>query len=167
MRPSPFRRDPDAAIDVPYKMLISVVLVSMATAILYPVLQTYQETEMERRLALTMAKIESAVVSVHRHAGSSRTLLVDVPSSGGIRLDSIYIGGDLKAPAAEVGTIEWRLSTGSKGIELISSTTGPVPMAGLDGKGLVIERFPCLIVLEARVPPSGGYYRTFVQVSVA
>ncbi len=167
MRPSPFRRDPDAAIDVPYKMLISVVLVSMTTAILYPVLQTYQETEMERRLALTMAEIESAVVSVHRHPGSSRTLLVDVPSSGGIRLDSINIGGDLKAPAAEVGTIEWRLSTGSKGIELISSTTGPVPMAGIDGKGLVIERFPCLIVLEARVPPSGGYYKTVVQVSVA
>jgi len=166
LRPPALRRDTSAAIDVPFKMLISVVLVSMATMILYPVLQSYQETEMENRLTVSMAEIENAVLSVHRHPGSSRTVLIDVPSSGGIRLDRVSIGGDLTAPPAEVGTIGWRLTTGSDGTVLVSSTTGPVPMADADGKGLVIEAFPCLIVLEARAAPPGSHYKVYVQVSL-
>ena len=167
MRPPALRRNTGAAIDVPFKMLISVVLVSMAIMILYPALQSYQETEMESRLNISMAEIEAAVVSVHRHPGSSRTVLIDVPSSGGIRLDRLSIGGDLTAPPSEVGTIGWELTTGSHGTVLVSSSTGPIPMADPDGEGLVIEAFPCLIVLEAKISPPGSHYMAFVQVSLA
>lgn len=165
MRTPAFRRDATAAIDVPFKMLLSVVLVTMATAILYPALQTYQETEMEHRVSLTLAELETAALSVHRHPGSSRTVLIDVPSTGGIWLDSMTIGGHLAGSPADVGTIVWELSTGDEGHHLIVSSTGPVPMAGADGKGLVMESFPCLIVLKAMVSPEGAHYPTFVLVS--
>jgi hypothetical protein len=147
-------------------MLISVVLVSMAIAILYPALQTYQETEMEHRLAIKMAEIEAAATTAQRHPGSSRTVLIDVPSTGGIRLDRMTIGGELTAPPAETGTIRWSLSSGPSGTRLVSSTSGPVPMSGEDGGPVVLEAFPCLIVLETRAAPPGSHYRSFVQVSV-
>jgi hypothetical protein len=146
-------------------MLLSVVLVTMATAILYPALQSYQETEMEHRVSLTLAELETAVLSVHRHPGSSRTVLIDVPSAGGIRLDSMTIGGDLTGSPAKVGTISWELSSGDEGHHLVVSSTGPVPMARPDGMGLVMGSFPCLIVLEAMASPAGALYPTFVQVT--
>ena len=167
MRSPSLRRDTRAAIDVPFKMLISVVLVTMATAILYPALQAYQETEMEHRVSLTLAEIEVATLSVHRHPGSSRTVLVDVPSSGGIRLERLTVGGDLDGPPAGVSVIGWELSTGASGNHVVSSNTGPVAMAGPEGDGLVIESFPCLIVLEAATSPTGSVYRSHVQVRVA
>ncbi len=160
------RDDRSAVIDVPMKMLISVVLVSMATIVLYPALQSYQETEMENRVSLSMAEIEAAVLAVQRHVGSSRTVVLDVPSSGGIRLDRLTIGGDLTASPSEVGTVSWRLSTGAKGAILVSSATGPVPMASSEGSQLVIEAFPCIIVLETRASPHGSHYGTFVQAAV-
>ena len=166
MRPHTLHRNMDAAMDVPFKMLISVIIVSMATMVLYPALQSYQETEMESRLSISMTEIEAAAISVHRHPGSSRTVLIDVPSSGGIRLDSLSIGGDLTAPPSEVGTMRWELSSGSRGTVLVSSSTGPIPMADADGNGLVIEAFPCLIVLEAKMSPPGSHYKVFVQVSL-
>ncbi len=166
MRPSAFRRQTGAAIDVPFKLLISVVIVTMATAILFPALQAYQRSEMEHRLALTLAEIEAAVISVHHHPGSSRTVVIDVPSSGVITLESMSIGGGLTAPPAEVSTIGWRLSSGTTGVQLVSTTSGPIPMASTEYGELVIDRFPCLIILEAKVAPPGGHYSTFVQVAV-
>lgn len=161
------RQDRRAALDVPFKMLLSVVLVTMATAILYPALQAYQETEMEHRVGLTLAEIEASVMAVHRHPGSSRTVLVDVPSSGGIRLEGLTIGGDLEGPPAEVGTIGWKLSSGTTGRHLVTSSTGPVPMAGPDGGAVHVEAFPCLLVLKASACSQGSAYRAFVQVTVA
>jgi hypothetical protein len=146
-------------------MLISLVIITMATAILYPALQGYQETEMEHRVAVKMAEIESAAISVHRHPGSSRTVIIDVPSSGGIRLDSMIIGGDLTAPLAEVGTIRWHLSSGPEGTELVGSPSAPVPMADDKGEEVVLDRFPSIIVLEARTAPSGSLYGAYVQVT--
>jgi hypothetical protein len=147
-------------------MLISVVIVTMATAILYPVLQSYQESEMEHRLAITLAEIETAAISAQRHRGSSSTVIIDLPSSGGIRLERLTIGGDLKAPPAEVGTIGWSLSSGPTGAQLVSTTIGPVPMAGEDGEQVVLDRFPCLIVLESKTAPPGSHYHDYVQVRV-
>ena len=167
MRPSPFRRDEVAAVDVPFRMLLSVVLVSMASAVLYPALQAYQEKEMEDRVSLVLAEIDAAALAVHRHPGSSRTVAVDVPSSGGIRLVALTVGGDLDGTPAEVGTIGWQLSSGASGHHLVSSNTGPVPMAGPGGEALVVERMPCLLVLTAASAPTGARYGTFVMVSLA
>ena len=167
MRTPRFRRDATAAIDVPFRMLLSVVLTTMAAAVLYPALQSYQETEMEQRVSLTLAEIETAVLSVHRHPGSSRTVLIDVPCSGGIRLERMTVGGDLCGAPAQVGTIGWQLSNGASGDHLVASSGGPVPMAGPDGRGLSIDGFPCLIVLEVRVAPSGAPFQTYVQVRCA
>jgi len=167
LRPPALRRQTGAAIDVPFKLLISVVIVTMATAILFPALQAYQRSEVEHRLALTLAEIEAAAISVHHHPGSSRSVVIDVPSSGGFRLESMSIGGDLRAPPAEVSTIGWRLSSGTTGTQLVITTTGPLPMASTEHEELVIDRFPCLIILEAKVAPPGGHYSAFVQVSVA
>ena len=167
MRTPAFRSDARAAIDVPFKMLLSVILVSMATAILYPALEAYQETEMELRVSLTISEIEAAALSVSRHPGSSRTVLVDVPSSGGIRLERLTVGGDLTGPPADLGTIGWELSSGTSGIHLVSSNTGPVPMAGPEGAVLEILAFPCLIVLEARASPQGAHCPTHVHVRTA
>ena len=166
MRPPTIRRDPRAAIDVPLRMLLSVVLVSMASAVLYPVLQTYQETEMEERVTLVLAEIEAAALAVHRHPGSSRTVLVDIASSGGISLERLTIGGDLDEAPAVTATITWELSSGAKGHRLVSSNTGPVPLAGPEGEALVVVCEPCLLVLTATPAPAGACYRTFVQVDV-
>lgn len=166
MRKLALRDDRAAVIDVPMKMLVSVVIVSMATMVLYPALQSYQESEMENRLGLSMAELEAAVLAVHRHPGSSRTVLVDVPSSGGIRLDSLTIGGDLTDPPSQVGTLRWSLSTGAHGTHLVSTAAGPVPMADADGSALVIDSFPCLVALEAMTSPPGSHYGTFVQATV-
>ncbi len=165
MRTPRFRRDASAAIDVPFRMLLSVVLVTMAAAVLYPALQSYQESEMEQRVSLTLAEIEAAALSVHRHPGSSRTVLIDVPCSGGIRLERMTVGGDLDGTPTEVGTISWALTNGASGDHLVTSNDGPVPMAGPDGRTLSIEAFPCLIVLETCATPSGAYYNAYVRVS--
>jgi hypothetical protein len=161
------RRDASAAIDVPFRMLLSVVLVAMASAVLYPALQSYQETEMEERVSLVLAELEAAALAVHRHPGSSRTVLVDVPSSGGIRLERMTIGGDLGEGPAGTGTITWELSSGASGHHLVSSNTGPVPLAGPEGEALVVDHGPCLLVLTAGPAPAGSHFRTFVQVDIA
>ncbi|UCC93762.1 MAG: hypothetical protein JSW25_03600 [Thermoplasmata archaeon] len=166
MRPPRFRNDTGAAMDVPFKMLVSVVLVSMAVATLYPVLQSYHETQMEHRVSLAVTEIEAAVTSAHRHPGSSRTVLIDVPSTGGIRLESLTIGSELTAPAVEAGAITWRLSSGPGSRELVTTSGGPVPMAGPGGEQVVIDRFPCLLVVEAMTAPPGVQHRDFVQVTV-
>ena len=94
MRPLRILPDDDGAIDVPYRLLLSVVLIAMATAVLYPALQAYSRSEMEHRLTIASREICSAAESVHRNPGSSRTVHIDVPSSGIIRLTRLTIGGD-------------------------------------------------------------------------
>ena len=100
MRPSALYSDRDAAIDVPYKLLLSVVLLTMATAVLMPTLYAYQQSEVERRIQVAIAEIDSAARSVFHHPGSSRTVLVDIPSSGSFHLERLTIGGDLTAPTS-------------------------------------------------------------------
>ncbi len=167
MRHPYLRGDTRGALDVPFRMLLSVVLVTMATAILFPALQAYQETEMEHRVGLVLAEIEASALAVIRHPGSSRTVLVDVPSSGGIRLEGVIIGGDLHGPSSEVGTIGWKLSSGASGRHLVAASTGPVPMAGPDEGAVRVDAFPCLLVLKASACSQGCAYRSFVLVTVA
>lgn len=152
--------------DVPFKLLMSVVIVTMATAILFPTLQAYQRSEVEHRLSLTLADIEAAVISVYHHPGSSRTVVIDVEPSGGIRLETLTIGGELTAAPVDASTINWRLSSGASGNHLVSTASGPVPMASTEHEELALDRFPCLIVLEAMKAPPGSHYRSFVQVSM-
>jgi hypothetical protein len=166
LRPPILHRDTRAAIDVPFKLLLSVVLIAMATAILFPALQAYQQSEMENRIAITVAEIEAVALSVHRHPGSSRTVLVDIPPSGGIRLERLTLGGDLASAIALVGTISWDLSNGVSGRVLVSTSSGPLPMAGTDGVALVVDGFPCLLVMKCDPSPPGAVYPTFVRVSV-
>lgn len=156
----------DGAIDVPYRLLLSVVLIAMGTAILYPALEAYSQSEMEHRLAIAVEEIGTAAVSVHRHPGSSRTVHIDVPPSGVIRLERLTIGGDLASTPANASIITWALSNGIHGRDLVCSSSGPLPLAGPDGGPMEIETFPCLIVMERRPSPPGSLFPTFVECRV-
>ncbi len=166
MRPSALLRDRDAAIDVPYKLLLTVVLMTMATAVLLPTLHAYQQNEVEHRIQVAIAEIDSAARSVFHHPGSSRTVLVDIPSSGSFHLERLTIGGDLAAPGSEAAFIRWRHSGGAEGNHLVTTRGGPLSMAGPDGEPLEIEGHQCLLVLEARTSPPGSQPDTFVEVRI-
>ena len=166
MRPSVLQRDGDAAIDVPFKLLLSVVLMTMATAVLMPTLHAYQQREVEHRIQVAIAEIDSAARSVFHHPGSSRTVLVDIPSSGSFHLERLTIGGDLAAPGPGAALIRWRHSGGAEGNHLVTTNGGPLSMAGPNGGHLDIEGQQCLLVLEARASPPGSQSNTFVEVRI-
>ncbi len=166
MRPSALKRNRDGAIDVPYKLLLSVVLMAMATAVLMPTLYAYQQSEVEHRIQVAIAAIDSAARSVFHHPGSSRTVLVDIPSSGSFHLERLTIGGDLAAPGPEAAFIRWRHSGGTEGNHLVLTNGGPLAMAGTNGGPLDIEGHQCLLVLEARESPQGSQPITFVEVRI-
>ena len=86
MRAGPLRRDPAGAIDIPYKLLVSVVIMALATTVLLPVLRGYQESTMEDRVNLAVSKIAAAARTAYHHPGSSRTVVVDVPPAGVVHL---------------------------------------------------------------------------------
>jgi len=164
LRPSALHRDRNAAIDVPYKLLLSVVLLTMATAVLMPTLYAYQQSEVEHRIQVAIAEIDSAARSVFHHPGSSRTVLVDIPSSGSFHLERLTIGGDLTAPGPEAALIRWRHSGGAEGNHLVTTSRGPLAMAGTNGGPLDIEGHQFLLVLEARTTLQGNQPIAFVEV---
>ncbi len=162
MRTPRLRRCDGAAIDVPYKLLVSVVLMTMAAAILLPALHAYQLSEIEHHIELAVADIASAARSVHRHPGSSRTVGVDVPPAGGFRLERLSIGGDIGRPTGEASTIRWRHSGGGTGIHVVASSMGQVPITGPDGRALLVQGDTAMLVLEGR--RSGPDSATYVEV---
>ncbi len=166
MRPTALHRDSSAVIDVPYKLLLSVVLMTMATAVLMPTLYAYQQSEVEHRIQMTVAEIDSAARSVFHHPGSSRTVLVDIPSSGSFHLERLTIGGDLASPGPEAAIIRWRHSGGVEGDHLVTTSRGPLAMAGTNGGPLDIEGHQCLLVLEAMTSAQGNQPITFVEVRI-
>ncbi len=166
MRPPAFRRDRGAATDIPFKLLLSVVLMTMAFAVLMPVLQAYQQNEVEHRIQLAVAEIDAAARAAYHHPGSSRTVLVDIPSSGSYRLESLTIGGDLTDDGPEAAIISWRHSGGMKGNHAVSTHGGPVSMAGPDGGPIVLDGDRFLLVLEAKTAPPESHVSTYVEVRV-
>jgi hypothetical protein len=153
--------------DLPFKLLVSVMLMMMATAILMPALHAYQQSEVEHRTEIVVSSIDSAARSAFHHPGSSRTVLVDVQPSGGVRLDRLSIGGDLLSAPGQAGIISWEHSSGMSGSHIVASTGGAIPLAGVDGKSLVLDGRPCLLVLESMRAPEGSWCHRYVEVRVA
>ncbi len=166
MRPPSLRRDAGAAIDIPFKLLLSLVVIGLALGVLMPALSAYQTSEVEHRLSVTLAEIEAAALSVHRHPGSSRTVVIDLVASGSVRLEWMEVGGELSGPLADMASIRWRHTGGASGKHLVSTSSGPLPMAGPDGGPLTIGSFPCMLVLEALPSPDGCPCPSFVSVIV-
>lgn len=166
MRPPTLRKDRDGATDVPFKLLLSVVLMTMAIAVLMPALHAYQQSEVEHRIHLTVAEIDAAARAAFHHPGSSRTVQVYVPSSGSYRLESLIIGGDLTADGPLAAGISWRHSGGMKGTHVVSTHSGPLNLAGPDGGPVSLDGARYLLVLEAKTAPPGCQATTFVEVRV-
>lgn len=166
MRPPALRRDEGAAIDVPFKLLLSLVVIALAMGVLMPALSAYQTSEVEHRVSVTLAEIEAAALAVHRHPGSSRTVVIDLVASGSVRLERIALGGDLSGSLADMATIRWWHTGGASGEHLVSTSSGPLPMAGPDGGPLTIETFPCMLVLEGCPSPDDCPYPSYVRVTV-
>lgn len=164
MRPTGLRGRDDAAIDVPFKLLVAVVLMAMAAAILLPALQAYQRSEVEQRIELTVAEISSAALAVYRHPGSSRTVTVDVPSAGGYRLEGLTIGGDLGEPPGGAAVITWRHSGGVERSHAVTTTNGQVPLCGPDGRAVEVAGHRTVLVLEAMEATSGPWTGHYVEV---
>ena len=164
MRLPPLRRDADAAIDVPFKMLISLVVMAMAVVALLPALQAYQSGEVEHRTEVAVAGIAAAARSVFHHPGSSRTVVLDITPAGSVRIVSMSIGGDLTGPPGEACVISWRLSDGTRGNHAITTNGGQVPLAGPDGQAITIEGHRAILALETREAPPGAWYDHYVEV---
>jgi hypothetical protein len=150
---------------MPFKLLLSVVLMTMATAVLLPVLHAYQRSELEHRVEMAVGEIDAAARAAYHHPGSSRTVLVDVPPAGAYRLEELTIGGDLGRDGARAAIVSWVHSGGTRGNHVVSSQGGPVPMAGPDGGPLSMSGSRALLVLEAKAAPPGCIYATYVEVS--
>lgn len=167
MRHPRLRRDRGAVVDMPFRLLLSVVLMAMAAAVLLPALSAYQQTEFEARVRLTVAEISSAARAVLASPGSSRTVAVDLPPSLGISLEHLSIGAGLDAGPGEMAIIHWRLSRGGEGRTAVLTTGGPVPMSGPDGQPLVLQKGRALLVLEATQAPAGSPVGLYVMVKEA
>ena len=166
MRVSPLRRDLAGTIDIPYKLLVSVVIMALAASVLLPVLRAYQESTMEDRVDLVISKIAAAARTAYHHPGSSRTVVVDVPPAGGVRLERLSIGGNLSKDLALTSTIRWELSTGASGTHAITTPGGFVPMTGPDDEAVVVGAGPSVLVLEAKEAPTGWAVDHVVVVTV-
>jgi hypothetical protein len=164
LRPSALRGDRAGVTDIPFKLLLSVVLMTMAVAVLMPALSAYQQSEVEHRIQLAVAEIDAAARAAYHHPGSSRTVLVDVPSSGSYRLVGLTVGGDLCNDGHVAAIISWRHSGGVEGHHVVATRGGPVYLAGSDGGPLDLEGDRFLLVLEARAAPPGCQTPTFVEV---
>ena len=167
MRHPRLLRDRAAVVDMPFRLLLSVVLMAMAAAVLLPALSAYQQTEFEARVKLTVAEISSAARAVYSSPGSSRTIAIDLPPSFGISLERLSIGAGLDAGPVDMAIIHWKLSRGGEGRAIVHTTGGPVPMSGLDGQPLVLQRGRALLVLEARQAPAGSLVELYVLVKEA
>ena len=155
----------DAAVtDVPFKLLVSVVLMVMAAAVLLPSLQTYQRSEIEHRIELAVAEISSAALAVYRHPGSSRVVEVDVPPCGGYELEGLSIGGDISSSPAGAAVISWRHSGGVERDHAVTTQNGHVPLCGPDGKALDVQGPRAVLVLEARQASLGSWAGHYVEV---
>jgi hypothetical protein len=164
---TPFlRRDNGAAIEVPFKVLISLVVMTMAIVVLLPALQAYQSSEVERRTEVAAAGIASAARSVYLHPGSSRSYVLDVPPAGSVHLVSMSIGGNLDVTPGESCVISWRLSDGTRGSHAITTNGGQVPLAGVDGHAVTIEGPRAILALEAREAPPRAWCDRYVEVRV-
>jgi hypothetical protein len=160
-------RDREAVVDMPFTLLLSVVLMAMAAAVLLPALSAYQRTEFECRVKLTVAEISSAARAVIASPGSSRTVAVDLPPSFGISLERLSIGAGLDAGPGDMAIIQWRLSKGGEGRTVVQTTGGPVPMSGPGGQPLLLQKGRALLVLEAREAPAGSPVELYVLVEEA
>jgi hypothetical protein len=152
---------------MPYKLLLSVVLMALAAATLMPALRSYQATELEGRIRVTVAEVASAARAVLNHPGSSRTVAVDLGGGWGVRLNRLTIGAPLDAPLEDVAVIAWSHTAGGSGRTVVTSTGGPVPMCGEDGGQVVLADGRALLVLEARHAPEGSSVESYVEVSLA
>jgi len=152
---------------MPFRLLLSVVLMAMAAAVLLPALSAYQRTEFEGRVKLAVAELSSAARAVYASPGSSRTVAVDLPPSYGMSLERLSIGAGLDASPGEMAIIQWRLSKGVEGRSAVRTTGGPVPMSGPDGQPLVLMRGRAMLVLEARQAPDGSPVGLYVLVKEA
>ncbi len=164
MRLLPLRSDTDGVIDVPFKMVISLVVMAMAVVALLPALQAYQSSEVEHRTEVAVAGIATTARSVFHHPGSSRTFVLDIPPAGSVRLVSMSIGGDLHGHPGEACVISWKLSDGTRGNHAITTNGGQVPLAGPDGQALTIEGHRAILVLETREAPPGTWCNNYVEV---
>jgi len=153
--------------DIPFKLLLSLVVIAMALGVLMPALSAYQTSEVEHRVSVALAEIEAAALAVHRHPGSSRTVVIDLVASGSVRLERMELGGDLSGSLADMATIRWWHTGGASGEHLVSASSGPLPMAGPDGEALRIGYFPCMLVLESLPSPAGCPLPSHVRVTVA
>ena len=160
-------RDRAAVVDMPYRLLLSVVLMALAAATLFPALRSYQASELEGRIRVTVAEVASAARAVMAHPGSSRTVAVDLCGGWGVRLERMTIGAPPGAALEEMAIIEWRHTAGGSGRTVVASTGGPVPMCGEDGGELVLTDGRALLVLEARRAPEGSVVESYVEVSLA
>lgn len=167
MRHPLLRRDRAAVVDMPFRLLLSVVLMAMAAAVLLPALSAYQQTEFEGRVKLTVAEISSAARAVLASPGSSRTVAIDLPPSFGISLERLSIGAGLDAGPVDMAIIHWKLSTGGEGRAVVHTTGGAVPMSGPDDRPLVLQNGRALLVLEARQAPAGSPVELYVLVKEA
>jgi type II secretory pathway pseudopilin PulG len=152
---------------MPFRLLLSVVLMAMAAAVLLPALSAYQRTEFECRVRLTVAEISSAARAVYSSPGSSRTVALDLPPSFGISLERLSIGAGLDAGPGDMAIIQWKLSKGGEGRAAVHTTGGAVPMSGPDGQPLVLQKGRALLVLEARQAPAGSPVELYVRVEEA
>ena len=160
-------RDRAAVVDMPYRLLLSVVLMALAAATLLPALRSYQATELEGRIRVTVAEVASAARAVLNHPGSSRTVAVDLGGGWGVRLERLTIGAPLGSEVASMAVIAWSHTAGGSGRTAVTSTGGPVPMCGEDGGQLVLADGRALLVLEARAAPDGSSFDSYVEVSLA
>ena len=167
MRHPRLLRDRVAVVDMPFKLLLSVVLMALAAAVLLPALSAYQRTEFEGRVRLTVAEISSAARAVYTSPGSSRTVAIDLPPSFGISLERLSIGACQDDGLGDMAIIQWKLSKGSGGRAAVLATGGPVPMSGPDGQPLVLQRGRALLVLEANQAPAGSPVGLYVLVGEA
>jgi len=165
-RPLP-RHDRAAVVDMPYRLLLSVVLMALAAATLMPALRSYQASELEGRIRVTVAEIGSAARAVLDHPGSSRMVVVDLGGGWGVRLERLTIGAPLGSGVASMAVIAWSHTAGGSGRTAVTSTGGPVPMCGEDGGQLVLSDGRALLVLEANDAPDDSPVEGFVVVSLA
>ncbi len=166
MRHPLLRQEGAAVVDVPYQLVLSVVLMALAAATLMPALRSYQASELEGRIRVTVAEVASAAKAVLHHPGSSRTVSVDLSGGWGVRLERLTIGAPLDAAPDMMAVIAWRHTAGGSGRSLVTSTGGPVPMCGTDHGQFVLVEGRALLVLEARQAPDGLSFDTYVEVTL-
>jgi hypothetical protein len=153
-------RDTRGVESLPLKLIIVAVVATMSVVPAADALNALRDKDFLRRAEAQLEELvwTAEVVSLEG-PGSSRTVVLDFSSDGGIRFDRLTVGDHRDGPNQTA--VRLVLSTGSSIVRITDMP--PVPMSGPDGGAVVVQSTTATMTVRCAI--EDGVQRVLVEVA--